>query len=101
MARSPVVLEKQPWEQLLLDFDFAGLFGTTDPITSATILAPERVGGGAVTLTVGAPGWSGQRVQALFSGGADGERYLVTCRANTAGERAELEGFLVVQERTL
>lgn len=101
MARSPIVVEKQPWEQLTLDFDFSQQFGTDDPIVTATILTPERVGGGAVTLTVSPPAWSGQRVQALFSGGASGDRYLITCRAQTAIERVELEGYLVVQERGL
>lgn len=100
MPRSQVVLEKQPWEQLLLDFDFAGHFATDDPITTATILTPERVGGGAVSVVVGSPAWSAQRVQALFSAGADGDRYLITCRAQNAYERVELEGYLVVRERT-
>lgn len=100
MPRSPVVLEKQPWEQLLFDFDFSGHFGTEEAITSATVLAPELVGGGGTaTLTAGNIAWSGQRVQALFSAGTDGQRYLVTCRALTASERVELEGYLVVRER--
>jgi hypothetical protein len=100
MPRSPVVIEKQPWEQRLIDFDFSGHFATEDAITTATILTPERIGGGTVTLTVGNTAWSAQRVQALFSGGADGDRYLITCRANTPGERVELEGYLIVRERS-
>ncbi len=101
MPRSPIILEKQPWEERLLDFDFVGQFadeGVT--VSSGSFLTAVNLSGGAVSIVIGSASWSGTKVQALFSGGATGERYLITARAiGSNGEKAELEGVLSILER--
>ena len=100
MARSMIVLEKQPWEERLLDMSFDGQF-SDDAVTlaSASVASIANLDGGAVSLVSGAVAWSGVSAQAMFSGGATGDRYLITWRGiGSNGEKVEMEGVLVVVE---
>lgn len=100
MPRSPVLLEKQPWEERLLDMDFAGQFAD-DAVTigSGSFLTPVVVVGAGGSVVVGSTSWSGTRLQALFTGGVAGERYLIIGRATGSnGEKVELEGILSIVE---
>ena len=64
MPRSSVVIEKQPFEERIIDFDFS------------------------------------PRLQAMYAGGTDGHRYLVTARVtDSTGPKLELEGVLEVRDR--
>lgn len=94
--------EKQPAESVPIDLDFARSMKTDETISSLVSSTATRViGSGAVTLNMSAPSFSGQRVQALFSGGVDGELYLVTFRVNTSipGKVLEGDGYLRIAAR--
>jgi hypothetical protein len=100
MPRSTDVLEKQPYEERLFDFDFDALLASTaETISSASISSIANVSGGSNDVTSSGVTWSGSLVQATFAGGTSGHRYLVTCRAITATQKLELEGILLVMER--
>ena len=101
MPRASVTLEKQPFEERIFDFDFVGLLvEPTDTIVSGTIASVANLTGGSNDVVAGNVAWSGSRLQATYSGGTAGHRYLVTARAtDSKGQKLELEGILEVRER--
>lgn len=100
MPRSPVILEKQPWEERILDMDFAGQFADEAvTIGSGAFLSPAIVVGTGGSLVISSTAWSGTRLQAVFTGGLAGERYLITGRVTGSnGEKVELEGIFSIVE---
>lgn len=101
MPRSSVVIEKQPFEERIIDFDFSQLLvEPTDTIVSGSITSVSNVSGGANDLTAGNVAWSGARLQATYAGGTDGHRYLITARVtDSKGQKLELEGVMEVRDR--
>lgn len=96
------VQEKQPTETVPIDLDFARAMKADETIASVVASSAVRVAGtGVETLTMSAPSFLGQRAQAMFSGGNDGEMYLITIRVATsiAGKSIEGEGYLRIKAR--
>jgi len=100
MPASPIVLEKQPGEDRLLNMSFSGQFASAAVVlASASILSIANLDGGSVTVSAGSVVWSGLEAQAMFTGGTAGDRYLVTWQGiGDNAERVEMEGVLVIVE---
>lgn len=95
------VLLKQPTESLLFDFDLSLVLRTAETITSVGSLSQTKEGlvVGSTDLTLGAPTYSGQKVQVRISAGTGGERYKITGSAQSSGgDTIEFEGVLWVKD---
>ena len=89
-------LTKQPAENRLFDFDFAGKMRTGETISTVVSVVAAPSG-----LTVGATAFSGQVAQVRLSGGTDQTEYILTCKVTTsAGNTLELDGLLWVEDQS-
>lgn len=90
-------ISKRPWEQLIRNIPFAGLMAEGDTLSSVTSVTSTLRTSGTDTLTIGTPSFSGTDVQALYSGGAEGDVYLIHAKAvTTAGEHLQRDVVLKV-----
>lgn len=88
-----LILNKQPAESLLFDFDFSGKGRTGETISSVT-----GVTGSPSGLTIGATTSSGMIAQVRISSGTDGTYYKLTCTvATNQSNTMELDGYLRVR----
>lgn len=92
------ILDKQPAESRLYDFDFSGKMrtgATIATVVSVTVLP-------ASGLDVGATAFSGQIAQVRLTVGTTGVEYLLTCKVTTSdGDTLELDGRLWVEDVTV
>lgn len=93
-------LQKQPYEERLFSFDFSTKMNAEATIVSIqSIIAELLDGGGFNVLTINAQLAAGQKVQALYGGGINGQTYKITCKCiDSDGQDLELEGKLKVKE---
>lgn len=96
------VLNKQPAEDKLFDFDFSGKMRDGDSITSVGSVTQEKLGlvSNSADLTLGSTAQSGQTGQVRISGGTDGEQYKIEMVVTTTdGDTLEGEGILTVRDK--
>lgn len=93
-------LQKQPFEERLFAFDFSSKMNAEATIVSIiSIIAELLDGGGFNVLTINSQLAAGQKVQALYGGGNNGQVYKVTCKCTDSdGQELEMEGKLKVKE---
>lgn len=92
---------KQPYEEILVDFDMGPVMRVERTITSVVSVAAEAVGNvaGAAAVTFGPPNVSGQIIQAQVRGGTHGEDYKISLRfVDNASDKLEADLLLKVRD---
>lgn len=86
MGKSADVLEKTTYEEVLRHFDFSRVLDEGETISTASIVISPT---GASHMVAGTPTISGAIVQAKFTQGVTGTKYLVHCRIVTSNQKRE------------
>ena len=93
---APQRIQKHPDEAIYLVWDFTALLSEGETINSVRG-TPSVDSNSSPALTIGSPTIVGTTVKALFTGGADGTTYKVTCEVQTSeGQTWALPGILEV-----
>lgn len=96
------VLEKQPGEKVVFDFDFSNDIAAGVTIASITSIVDANCGcvAGSSALTLSGNAFSGRVAQTTVTGGTHGESYKLTATVvDTAGQIFEHEGIIEVIEK--
>ena len=94
-------LTKQSGEDRLFQYDFSEMMSATAAISSVVSIVPTNLGNvvGSTIISITTITFNGQVVQAMHTGGTNGETYKVTAKVlDSEGQRLELDGYLLVQD---
>ena len=94
-------VDKQPYEEYYIDFDFVNVIAYPEESFSATGTAVDELGANATTTIITAikQYLDPTKVYVWVKGGTTGKTYTITCRIVTdIGEKYEKEGQMSVVE---
>lgn len=93
------VMEKQPWEERILAFDFSADMDSGETVSAVDSISVTAVSPGVDSLTISGQTGSGGLASAKFAGGVTGQVYTLRARITTsAGQKLEMDGKLKVKE---
>jgi hypothetical protein len=94
-------IDKQPYEEFYIGFDFINVMAGTDEISSATVTAVDELGvdSTAIIITTIKQYLDPTKVYVWVKGGTHNKTYTITCKIVTdIGEKYEKEGEMSVVE---